>query len=295
MKSFSGIRERRIEVRNYDLGATLESGQAFGWNRLEDGWHGVIDGDWVWLLPVDHGVLLRSTKKRKGLEDAVRHYLQTDLEFAKVVRTFPKDASMKAAVKACKGLRLLRQDPWECLASFILSSTKQITQIRQIVALLCERYGEPVKAPSQLGMIHAFPSAERIAACSEEELRACKMGFRAPNLLHAAKEVSSGRLQLASLRELPCEDARERLVELRGVGRKIADCVLLFAYGFQEAFPVDVWVHRALKELYFADSEDVSKDELVAFSESAFGPWGGYAQQYLFHYMRTVIGRSKND
>jgi N-glycosylase/DNA lyase len=200
-------------------------------------------------------------------------------------------------------LRLLRQDPWECLASFILSSTKQIVQIRQIVTLLCERFGEPCgcDAPSQeregdassplpcddgVAATRCFPTPQRIAACTETELRACKMGFRAPNLLAAAREIAEGRFDLERIRHLPHAEARAELMKLRGVGGKIADCVLLFGYGFDSAFPVDVWIERALQQLYFPRRR-ASEKRLRRFAATHFGPHAGYAQQYLFHYIRT--------
>ena len=227
----------------------------------------------------------------------LRDYLQTEVDLDAVLKTFPDDAPMRDAVAACCGLRVLRQDPWECLASFILSSTKQIVQIRQIVALLCERFGEPinrcnvepvVRLDSATGrtLQFAFPSPEKIAAVTEPELRACKMGFRAPHLLAAARQIADGKFDLERLRHLPQAEAREELMKLRGVGAKIADCVLLFAYGFDGAFPVDVWVERALRELYFPRRR-VSAKRLRHFAATHFGPHAGYAQQYLFHYMRT--------
>jgi N-glycosylase/DNA lyase len=179
----------------------------------------------------------------------------------------------------------LRQDPWECLASFILSSTKQIVQIRQIIAALCEQFGEPVGSPEGRAPQFAFPSARRIAGASEAELRACKMGFRAPYLLASARMVGAGEIDLSALARLGCNDARAELERLPGVGRKIADCVLLFAYGFQDAFPVDVWVMKALRQLYFPRRR-VRLPRLHRFAASHFGPHAGYAQQYLFHYMR---------
>jgi N-glycosylase/DNA lyase len=203
-----------------------------------------------------------------------------------VTRTFPDDEPMRAAVAACRGLRLLGQDPWECLASFILSSTKQIVQIRQIVTLLCERYGEPVAVTPGCPPTFAFPCPARLARATEAELRACKMGFRAPYLLETARSVASGQFDLTRLQALPIETARTELMHLPGVGRKIADCVLLFACGFQSAFPVDVWVMKALRQLYFPRRR-VSPQRLHRFAATHFGPRAGYAQQYLFHYMRT--------
>jgi N-glycosylase/DNA lyase len=214
------------------------------------------------------------------------HYLQIDLDLASVLLSFPDDEPMRAAVSACRGLRLLRQDPWECLASFILSSTKQIVQIQQIVALLCERFGAPVLVPGGHEPAFAFPTADRLAACAESDLRGCKMGFRAPNLLRTARMISAGEVHLPGLATRPLDDARSELLRLPGVGNKIANCVLLFAYGFQQAFPVDVWVMKALRQLYFPRRR-VGPRRLARFTQTHFGPNAGYAQQYLFHYMRT--------
>jgi N-glycosylase/DNA lyase len=217
-------------------------------------------------------------------------YLQLHVNLSEVLATFPDDEPMRAAVAACRGLRLLRQDPWECLASFICSSTKQIVQIQQIIALLCARVGEPVAVPPGHASAYSFPSAARLAACTERELRECKMGFRAPHLLRTARMIASGEVDLASLARFSCGEARGTLLRLPGVGRKIADCVLLFAYGFQEAFPVDTWVRRALRGLYFPRRR-VMPRRLEKFAATHFGRNAGYAQQYLFHYMRRRAGR----
>jgi len=277
-------------ARDYDLAATLASGQAFRW-RLdsERRWTGVIGSSWVRLTSQPGGILAETALP---CDDSgwLSHYLQPGVDFDAVLRTFPNDPPMRAAIAACRGLRLLRQEPWECLASFILSSTKQIVQIRQMCDLLAARFGETVPTLDDPRGARAFPSAVRIASCTEAELRACKLGFRAPYLLAAARAVASGDLALDRLGGLDCNAARETLMRLPGVGRKIADCVLLFAYGFQEAFPVDVWVRRALKELYFPKRRVTAK-RIEAFSASHFGPNSGWAQQYLFHYMRTIHPR----
>jgi N-glycosylase/DNA lyase len=276
-------------VRDYDLGATLESGQAFRWNQVDGGWNGVIHNHWVRLRADEFSITAEAAQPVSDWS-WLTNYLQIELGLSAVVASFPDDEPIRAAVGACRGLRLLRQDPWECLASFILSSTKQIVQIRQIVAVLCERFGEPLPAAAPYAPTFAFPSPARLARATEAELRACKMGFRAPYLLETARRVTEGKIDLAKLRQLPVEIAREELVQLPGVGRKIADCVLLFAYGFQSAFPVDVWVIKALQKLYFPRRRASAK-RLRHFSETHFGPNAGYAQQYLFHYMRTKHGK----
>ena len=300
-----------LPVRDYDLAATLDSGQVFRWQRIANAWHGVIGKQFVRLTQTPDGIHAATAVPVENW-DWLRQFLQTEIDFLAVLKTFPDDEPMRRAVARCHGLRLLRQDAWECLASFILSSTKQIVQIRQIVALLCERFGEPCggDAPSPknggdtslsvtrdggvasiwlrrgVATTRTFPTPPRLAAASEAELRDCKMGFRAPGLLAAARQIADGSFDLEKIRRLDYAAARAELMRLRGVGGKIADCVLLFAYGFEAAFPVDVWIERALQELYFPRRR-ASDKRLQQFAATHFGPHAGYAQQYLFHYMRT--------
>jgi N-glycosylase/DNA lyase len=226
----------------------------------------VPPGDWMWL----------------------KHFLQVEISLGEILKTFPADDEcLRQAVSKCCGLRLLRQDPWECLASFILSSTKQIVQIRQIVRELRQRFGDRVATPTGTPAAFAFPQPEQLAVLSEAELRQCKMGFRAPYLRAAAQRVAAGEIDLTAIERMELPAAREELLRFAGVGEKIADCVLLFAYGFPTAFPVDVWVHRVLMKYYFR-SRKVSAERLRKFVCQHFGPHAGYAQQYLFHYERTL-------
>ena len=293
-----------FRVRDYDLAATLNSGQVFRWEQNENSWTGVVGRNFARLTQTENGILAETSSPIEQL-DWLRDFLQVKIDLADVLKTFPDDEPMRDAVRACRGLRLLRQEPWECLASFILSSTKQIVQIRQIVALLCERFGEPVEfcsgglRPSQFladgessavtdRRYNSFPTPQCIAATTEKDLRNCKMGFRAPNLLAAARQIAEGAFDLEHIRRLDYAEARAELMQLRGVGGKIADCVLLFAYGFDSAFPVDVWIERALQRLYFPRRR-ASGPRLRRFAATHFGPHAGYAQQYLFHYMRTKL------
>src|SRR5881394_3261055 len=171
-----------FQIRDYDLAATLESGQAFRWNLVDGGWNGVIGNHWVRLQADEFSIRAQAADPVSDW-DWLANYLQLNLDLGSVITTFPDDEPMRTAVLAWRGLRLLRQDPWECLASFILSSTKQIVQIQQIVELLCQRFGERVPAPTGHPPAFGFPTAERLSSVNEADLRACKMGFRAPNLL----------------------------------------------------------------------------------------------------------------
>ena len=289
-----------LRVCDYDLAATLDSGQVFRWRQNGNSWEGIVGKHLVRLTQTRDGIRAETAAPVTDWQ-WLRDFLQTETDLAAVLETFPDDEPMRAAVAACQGLRVLRQEPWECLASFILSSTKQIVQIRQIVSLLCERFGEPIcsgglRPPTNKSAqsavtdrrYNSFPSPQRLAGLTEADLRGCKMGFRAPNLLAAARQIAGGRLDLEKIRALNYSEARAELMKLRGVGGKIADCVQLFAYGFDSAFPVDVWVERALRQLYFSRRRPTEK-RLRHFATTHFGPHAGYAQQYLFHYMRTKV------
>jgi len=281
--------QRVLTVRDYDLAATLDSGQAFRWRQEHGGWVGVIGSRWVKLVQTGPGIAALTASAPNDWH-WLEHYLQTHIELDEVLATFPADEPLRQATLACRGLRLLRQDPWECLASFILSSTKQIVQIRAIVSTLSQRYGDHLEVPAGHAQMWAFPSPARLAELTEAELRDCKMGFRAPYLRETAQMVATGAVNLAQIAGLPLAAARAELLKFPGVGRKIADCVLLFAYGFPTAFPVDVWVMRGLRQLYFPRRRP-ARQRLERFTETYFGPHAGYAQQYLFHYMRTAESR----
>ena len=278
-----------LPVRDYDLDATLSSGQAFRWKKVDGIWEGIVGSRQIQLRSVAQG-LEAATPQAPGSWDWLGHYLQTEVDLDSIFAQFPQDPLLSKAAKVCRGLRLLRQDPWECLASFILSSTKQIVQIRQIIASLCDQYGNPIPgAPAEQ---RTFPSADRLARCTERQLRACKMGFRAPYLKATAMAVSEDPDYLDQVGKVELTEARRRLVALPGVGQKIADCVLLFAYGFPQAFPIDVWVARALKKIYFK-RRTPPRSKLQEFAARQFGPQAGYAQQYLFHYMRVAAPREE--
>lgn len=281
--------EKFFPVADYDLAATLSSGQAFRWHKGGDAWEGVIGRRWVRLSGPADGIRATVAEPLADWRWLI-DYLQLTTSLAAVLSAFPNDEPLRRALKECPGLRLLRQDVWECLASFILSSTKQIVQIRQIVGRLCERFGERVAVPAGVEPLCSFPSAERLAVVSEGDLRACGMGFRAPYLRASARMVATGEIKLGELAKLDLDAARAELLRLPGVGRKIADCALLFAAGQPAAFPVDTWILKTLRQLYFAGRE-VSPGEVVRFSEHYFGPQAGYAQQYLFHAARQRAGR----
>jgi N-glycosylase/DNA lyase len=226
----------------------------------------------------------------KGPANLVRDYFALDHPLAEICRSFPKDKAMKAARNYCRGLRIIRQPKWECLATFICSSMKQVAHIRQISRKLRERFGDARKIDDYI--LHAFPSAERIARSSEKELRACALGYRAKNLRATARLVAKGVVDLAAMAALSDVDLRARLCALPGVGAKVANCVMLFAYERLQAFPIDVWIERVLREKYFPRARKLNASRLRRFTEEYFGEHGGYAQQYLFHHARMTKARA---
>jgi len=291
MRTAAPIASCSFLVERYDLDATLSCGQAFNWEKQPDGtWTGTVSGRWVRLRSAP-GSVAAETAGPVAEWAWLEHYLQARVDLAAVHASFPADEPMRAAVAGCPGLRLLRQEPWECLASFILSSTKQIVQIRRIVRLLCERYGAPAPVPSGEAPGFGFPGPSVLAGLAEADLRACQMGFRARYLRETALAVEADAGLLDRIALLPTPEARAALTAFPGVGPKIADCVLLFAYGRQDAFPLDVWMIRALGDLYFPKRR-APLDRLRRFAATHFGPNAGFAQQYIFHHARRLAGRA---
>ena len=270
-----------IPAPQFDLRLTLESGQVFHWWPEEGGgYRGLIGatpvrvrqtGDQLWVTP--------------GAEPLVAHYFALDHDLGAICSTFPQDdPALSAAAAYCRGVRIIRQPLWECLATFLTSSMKQVAHIRQMSHALRQRFGRPVKGWEPLAV---YPEPERLAQASEDDLRACGLGYRAKHLLGSAREVACGSVNLDAIRAMDDAAAMAELCRLPGVGPKIANCVLLFAYERTRAFPIDVWIERVLRQTYFARKRNVTARQLKEFAAGYFGPYGGYAQQYLFHHARS--------
>src|SRR5947209_12651326 len=293
---------------DFDLTMTLDSGQVFHWEKVDNGFVGVI-GDRA-VCVEQRGEMLRAlleggapaTPGTRHANEAgsqelappvmqlVTDYFALDHPLAEICASFPDDPVMNAARDFCRGLRIIRQPKWECLATFICSSMKQVAHIRQISAALRKRFGDPRKIDNL--EIHTFPPAERIARASETELRECALGYRAKNLRATAQLVSSGECNLDGWSALPNGDLRKNLCELPGVGAKIANCVMFFAYERLRAFPIDVWMERVLKQQYFRRARKSSASRLPGLPEPYIRKHGSDAQQYLFHHARATSRKS---
>jgi N-glycosylase/DNA lyase len=288
----------KIPAPDFDLAITLDSGQVFHWNEVGDGFAGAIGDRAVYLE--QRGDTLRakvasasgrySGKAAQDAQATITNYFALDHPLVEICASFPDDPAMNAARLFCRGLRIIRQPRWECLATFICSSMKQVAHIRQISLALRRRFGDRRRVSDHV--VHTFPAARRIARAAEDDLRECALGYRAKNLLATARLVSSGEANLDAWSALADIGLREKLCSLPGVGAKIANCVMLFAYERLGAFPIDVWIERVLKQQYFPRKKKVTEPLLREFSETYFGEHGGYAQQYLFHHARMAWRKS---
>jgi N-glycosylase/DNA lyase len=285
-----------IPAPEFDLAMTLGSGQVFHWEKIDGGFYGTIGDEAVCveqcgnILRVRDGEAPSRAREARAFPGVVARYFALDHPLAEICGSFPNDPAMKAAASYCRGLRIIRQPKWECLATFICSSMKQVAHIRQISKKLRERFGEGRRIDQYT--VHTFPSAARLARSSEGDLRECALGYRARNLLATARLVASGEAALEEWSALSDADLRARLCGLPGVGAKVANCVMLFAYERLRAFPIDVWIERVLREKYFPGKRKVTAGRLREFAAGHFGEHGGYAQQYLFHHARTASRKS---
>jgi N-glycosylase/DNA lyase len=289
------MKSLQIAAPDFDLALTLDSGQTFHWESLGGGFVGAIGERAVYVeqrgsvLKIRGGGTPSPALGTNALPGAVARYFSLDHPLAEICAGLPNDIAMQSAAAYCRGLRIMRQPLWECLATFICSSMKQVAHIRQMSLKLRKRFGFGLGI---LGTeIFTFPAAEILANAAEKELRACGLGYRAKNLLATAQRVASGAADLEAWRVLRDDELRTRLCELPGVGAKVANCVMLFAYERLRAFPIDVWVERVLREKYFPRRRKFHPGELQKFSARHFGEHGGYAQQYLFHHARKTTPR----
>jgi N-glycosylase/DNA lyase len=214
------------------------------------------------------------------MEPVLRDYLRLDDDLNAIYRSIDRDGHMHDVIARHKGMRLLRQEPWECLIAFILSANSNIPRISATMENMSRRLGKHLSFRRH--DYYTFPSPEVLVAVEEKGLRALGLGFRARYVAQASRVVAEGELRLEELRSMPYEEARGALMEVPGVGEKVADCVFLFSLDKLEAFPIDRWVRRAVVEWYF-EGKSVSYKAVRAWATEYFGAYAGYAQQYLFH------------
>ncbi len=251
------------------LGQTLDCGQAFRWSEEDGVWQGIAGGKLRRLSQDGDAITIYNCDEKEFLE-FYRPYFDLDRSYDDIITAVAGNEVLKNATSLAGGIRILRQDPWETLCSFIISQNNNIPRIKGIISRLCEQYGDKIDGG------FTFPSAEKIAALQPEDLAPLRAGFRAKYILDAARKLSSGEVSIERIEKLSTDDARAELTKIYGVGEKVADCTLLFAFSRIDAFPKDVWIKRAMTVLF-----DGKLPECAV-------PYAGIVQQYLFHYARMT-------
>lgn len=268
IKTENGIKV--YPVKDLDLAQTLDCGQSFRWKEQEDkSFKGVAYNKAV-TMKLEGETLYIDNATKEDFEKIWKTYLDLDLDYGKIRKEISKiHPVLNEAAKYAPGIRILRQEPYEALCTFIISQNNNIKRIKGIIERLCENFGEKLESGE-----FAFPTAEKIASLSEEDLSPLRAGFRNKYIIDGARKVALGEVNLEICKTLPYEEARAELMKIKGVGVKVADCTLLFGMHRIEAFPIDVWMKRAMEILF----PDMTGED--------FGEYAGIAQQYIFHYSR---------
>lgn len=258
------------EIYDLDLEQTLDCGQSFRWTKNSDNsFSGVAYGKFVTVKMLGNSLYIYNTDEN-DFESIWKNYFDLELDYGKIKENIAKlHPILNEAVKYSPGIRILRQEPYEALCTFIISQNNNIKRIKLIVQRLCESFGDKIGDNE-----FAFPSADKMASLSPDDLAPLRAGFRNRYLIDAAKKVVSGEVNLEACRTVDYEQAQKELMKIVGVGKKVADCTLLFGMHRIEAFPIDVWMKRAMETLF------------PGMTAEDFGEYAGIAQQYIFHYSR---------
>ncbi len=256
-------------LTHFDLEQTFCCGQCFRFDRFDGGFKGIAYGKIIECRNIDDGVLLKGVSK-SDFDNIWYDYFDFGTDYQAIIDSFPTDAHLSTATSACGGIHILNQEPWEALCSFVVSQNNNIPRIKKIISTMCASFGEQIGDGS-----YAFPTAKTLAGLKESDLDLLHCGYRAPYIIEAAKRYADGSINPDTIRAMSYQDAKKALLSVKGIGPKVADCALLFGFGFRQAFPIDTWVKKVMRERY-GDR----------FDPSYFGAYAGVAQQYLFYYER---------
>ncbi len=274
------------DVSDFSISQTLECGQCFHFYCIGvDEYIVIAHNRMLHIKQIGNEVTFFNTT-RKEYDEIWENYFDLSNDYSKIKEYLMKqDEQLIPAIKDKSGVRILNQEFSETLMSFIISQTKQIPQIKQVVNTISNRFGSIVGTYEDT-TYYAFPTIEELKKITVEDFLECKAGFRAPYLVAAAQFLSND-MNALYFSDYSYEEVKKILMGIKGVGEKVANCVLLFSLGYRNAFPVDVWIKRTMEELYF--HKDTPKDVIQKFGEEKFGKYGGYAQQYLFYFGKTTL------
>ncbi|MCL2592498.1 MAG: hypothetical protein FWD82_03940 [Defluviitaleaceae bacterium] len=267
---------------SFNISEVLDCGQCFRFTKLADSEYIIIAHERVIKVLQEKDKIIISPCTIKEFEEIWLNYFDLKTSYKEIKEILAQsDETLKEAINFAEGIRILHQDRFECLISFIISQNNRIPMIKQVIKNLSEFFGEDLN-----NSYYSFPTAETLAKLTQEELMACKTGFRHKYISDAAKKCVSGEINLENFDNVSTEELRKTLMSIYGVGNKVADCVMLFSCNRREVFPTDVWVKRVMQYYYF-NNLDVSIKEIDAFAKEKWGNLAGFAQQYLFHFART--------
>lgn len=273
---------------SFDIAQILECGQCFRFKKLEDYKYRIIAYKKVLYIEQNKNDITFYPCTEEEFKDIWIEYFDLNTDYSKIKNELSKDNVLKEAIEYAPGIRILNQDTWECLISFIISQNNRIPMIKQAVENISKKYGECIEDE-----FYAFPTLEQLIVAKEDELKECKTGFRAAYILNACNMIKSGEVKLNEFENMTTEEVKENLMSIKGVGPKISDCVLLFSQNRTEVFPTDVWIKRVMQHYYF--DKEVSIKEIHKLAYEKFGNLAGIAQQYLFHYARQQkIGQAES-
>lgn len=280
-----------LRAKGMNLRHTFLNGQCFRWWPVgEDKYLGVV-GDRVYEAQKADENTLRLYGAAESERTFLENYFDSGQDYVAIEKTLSaSDPVLTDAIAFGSGMRLLRQEPWEVLVSFILSVQKNIASTQKTIECLCEGFGEKIDYKNQ--QYYTFPTAQKLADVDEEMIRLTKCGFRAKGVLDAAYQISENQIVLTDIFDMPYERAKEELQKIYGIGEKVADCILLFAFAKHAACPVDTWIKKALDLFYHVQFSDIS--DYSRFAREKWGEYSGYAQQYLFYYIRENYKKMKN-
>ena len=261
-----------------DLAKTLGCGQTFRWNMHEDGsWSGPLGDQVILLMESESGLAVEAYPGGPGVRDMVETHLRAGDDIKRIQATLGRDSILAPGMEKVRGLRIVKIDEWECLCSFVLATYANIPRISKMIETLSNRYGKRITHG-----VHAFPDLSHMKKVSLSELSRCGLGYRAKYIHQLSHELEEDRI--SELGKMKFEDLRNGLKSLPGVGDKVADCAALFGFGRLESFPIDVWMARALERLY---RQKGTYRTLRAFASKRWGPYAGYAQEYLYYNERA--------
>lgn len=272
------------DISCFALSDTFDCGQCFRWNKTsENEYTGVAHNRVLKIAKEGDSFRFFSTTK-DDFEKIWMKYFDFEKDYLKIQETLSSDEILKNAIKSGNGIRILMQDPFETIISFIISANNNIPRIKLIIERFCSLFGKKIE--SEYGSFFSFPDISEIKDIQISELAPIKAGFRDKYIIDAIKKISSGEVCLETLIKLDYENAKKELLKIKGIGEKVANCILLFGLGKHNAFPIDVWVKRVMSHYYFGDKEPCT--DLSGFAHEKFGEYSGYAQQYLFHHARLT-------